>query len=336
MVPDNATPLPVYIGGRVMASDAGWRRQWPGTYFETAFEGNEAWIDIGEGEVMLAVTIDNGDPVQLIKPAAGIYRIGALEDGAHSFKMQVISESQAGATVIGGLYAEKPLPLTDARPVQIEFIGDSHTVGYGNTSPVRECTEEDVWLTTDTSQGPAALIADHYGADYQVNAISGRGIVRNYDGFPGNTLPEAYPYALLNDQTPYQPTGWDPEIVVISLGTNDFSTALKPEERWETRNALQQDFVNTYVSFIEMLHQRYPGASFVLWATDLSNGEIAAMGAAVASAVVSDGEIDISFVPVSGLAMTGCHYHPDTTDARHIADLVIAEIGPLAPEAEDE
>jgi len=333
-VPDLATPLPVYIGGRVVETDAGWMRQWPGTYVETAFVGGEAFVEIGEGDVMLDITVDGSEPVQLIKPAAGIYRIGGLKDGAHSLKIQVISESQAGATAIGGVYTTGEFASLKPRGPQIEFIGDSHTVGYGNTSTTRECTEEDVWLTTDTAQGPAAVIADHYGADYQVNAISGRGIVRNYDGFPGDTLPEAYPYVLLNDDRTYEPEGWTPEVVVISLGTNDFSTDLKPEEKWESREALQQDFVSTYISFIEMLHQRYVDASFVLWATDLSEGEIAAMGEEVAANVAAGGEIDIAFIPVPGLAMSGCHYHPDTADARRIADLVIAEIGTLNTETE--
>jgi len=30
---------------------------------------------------------------------------------------------------------------------------------------------------------PTPLVARRFDADYQVNAISGRGLVRNYDGF---------------------------------------------------------------------------------------------------------------------------------------------------------
>ncbi|NHK29107.1 SGNH/GDSL hydrolase family protein [Parvularcula flava] len=335
-VPEMATPLPVYIGGRVVDAGAHWKRQWPGTYFETAFEGREAYIEIGDGDVMLNVIVDAGQPVRLIKPEAGLYRISGLADGTHSLKVQVISESQAGATAIGSVYTTGSYTPLKTRGPQIEFIGDSHTVGYGNTSTTRDCTQEDVWLTTDTSQGPAGVIAGHYGADYQVNAISGRGIVRNYDGGAGDTLPAAYPFALLNDDTTYEPEGWAPEVVVISLGTNDFSTELKPEEKWATRDALQQDFASTYVAFVEMLHERYPGASFILWATDLADGEIAAMGEAVADEVVAAGDIDITFISIPGLAMSGCHYHPDTADAGRIADQVIAEIDLIFAEAEAE
>src|SRR6185312_14756892 len=107
---------------------------------------------------------------------------------------------------------------------QIEFIGDSHTVGYGNTSRTRECTQDDVWKTTDNSQSFGPLIAGHYAADYQINAISGRGIVRNYNGTPGDTLPVAYPYVLFDKKEEYSDPHWKPQIIVISLGTNDFST----------------------------------------------------------------------------------------------------------------
>ncbi|TDA72279.1 GDSL family lipase, partial [Halomonas marinisediminis] len=75
--------------------------------------------------------------------------------------------SQAAPTGFGPFYAEpgtvaEPLPR---RARQIEFVGDSHTVGYGVTSPTRTCSEADVWATTDTSRGFGAMLARRYGAD---------------------------------------------------------------------------------------------------------------------------------------------------------------------------
>jgi hypothetical protein len=49
--------------------------------------------------------------------------------------------------------------------------------------PVRRPVERPA-ATTDNSQAFGPKVAKHYAADYQVNAISGRGIVRNFNGSP--------------------------------------------------------------------------------------------------------------------------------------------------------
>ena len=268
--------LPLRIGGRVVAAKghvagdlARYRRQWPGTYFEGRFHGPAVDVAVGPGEVSLRVRIDDAGPVALVRPAPGRYRVKAGGPGRHRVRVDVVSESQAGATAFGGLFAPAgsvPLAAPAVRPRAIEFIGDSHTVGYGNTSSTRDCTEGQVWETTDTSQGIAGQLSRRYDAAYRVNAISGRGIVRNYGGFAAPTVPDAYPYALFDAKTPADVAGWQPQVIVIALGTNDLTTPLKPEERWKSRDALHADYEARYVRFVQDLRRRNAGAFFVLWA----------------------------------------------------------------------
>lgn len=313
--------LPLHVGGRVVRTAAGYTRQWPGTYFDGAFRGDAALMRVGPGDVILHVHVDAAPAIRLVKPRPGLYRISGLSQGRHRIRVDVASESQAGATVFGGLYAApggRPQPVT-ARRRQIEFIGDSHTVGYGNTSPVRDCSKADVWATTDTTRGIAAITAQRYGADYRVNAISGRGIVRNYDGGPGNTLPAAYPFALLDHTARATDAGWHPRLIVIALGTNDFSTALHAGEPWQTRAALRTAFEARYVAFIRHLRNRHPRAAILLWATDLADGAIAAAASAVATRLTASGLPGIGFVAVPGLAFSGCHAHPSIADDGRIA-----------------
>lgn len=310
-------PLPMHVVGRTSQG----MRQWPGTYYETAFRGAGALFRVGPGEVSLRIRIDGGAPLALVKPAPGLYRVAGLGAGAHRLRIDVASESQAGPTGFGGFFAlpgTRPRPPA-ARATQIEFIGDSHSVGYGNTSSKRECTEDEVWATTDTSQGIAPLTAARYGADYQVNAISGRGIVRNYGGFLADTLPQAYPYALLDHKIPYRDPAWKPRIIVIALGTNDFTTPLHGGEKWKSRDALHADFEASYAAFLKRLRAANPEAHFILWATDMADGEIAAEVRKVVERVRASGERRIGFVPVRGLALTGCNYHPNLADDRAIA-----------------
>jgi len=321
-----ATPLPVHVGGRAIrrgpAAAPDYQRQWPGSYFETAFDGTAIYLKVGSGDVILHVLVDDRSPIPLVKPKAGFYLLDGLPPGPHRVRVEVVTEGQAGPSSFGGFYpatGAKAMPVR-ARARQIEFIGDSHTVGYGNTSPSRQCTTDQVWATTDTSQGIAGLIARRYGADYQVNAISGRGVVRNYGGFAADTLPMAYPFQLFDKAERYSDTGWRPQVIIIALGANDFSTPLKPGEKWATRDALHADFEASYVRFIQDLRRRNPRARFLLWATDLAGGEIDAEVQKVVDKLHASGERRVDYVPVRGLNMTACDYHPSTTDDRTIAN----------------
>jgi len=320
--------LQAHSAGRSLPVAGGDTYQWPGLYFEARFEGPSVFFKVGSGDVILRVRVDGTVVATLEKPAPGVFEVAGLAKKKHTVRIEALTESQAGPNVFGGFSYPKStraLPPT-SRPRQIEFIGDSHTVGYGNTSTTRDCSSDDVWKTTDNSQAFGARMARHYDADYQVNAISGRGIVRNYDGSPGDTLPEAYPYVLLDQSTRYESAAWHPQIIVIALGTNDFSTALKPEEQWKSRDALHADYEATYLHYLEDLRARHPSALMVVWATDMAEGEIESEAGKVVAQRQSAGDSRITFVPMNGLTMTGCHWHPSVADDETIATTLMRVI----------
>ena len=243
------------------------------------------------------------------------------------------TESQAGPNRFDGFFlppGSRALPAP-SRARRIEFIGDSHTVGYGNLSTQRECSEAQVWASTDNTRAFGPRVARHYDADYRVNAISGRGVVRNYGGGPGDTLPQAWPWRLFDHGTADTGgDGWQPQVVVIALGTNDFSTPLRPGERWPDRPALHADYQRSYVAFVRSLRSRYPGAHFVLWATDRAEGEIREQVERVVARLHEGGERAVSFLPVAGLDMGGCHWHPSLADHARIADALVRHLDALA------
>lgn len=326
--PSTLKVLPAHHAGRSQLSSGGETYQWPGLYFEARFEGPGVSFKVGPGDVILRVIVDGVPEAVLQKPAPGVYPVEGLANAKHTIRIEALTESQAGPNVFGGfLYpaTTQALPVT-ARSRQIEFIGDSHTVGYGNTSSTRDCSDDDVWRTTDSTRAFGPNMARHYGADYQVNAISGRGIVRNYAGGPGDPLPVAYPYALLDHSARYEDPAWRPQVIVIALGTNDFSTALKPGEKWQSRDELHADYQATYLRFLEGLRARNPAAYFVVWATDMADGEIEAEAGKVVAQRQSAGDRRITFVPIHGLEMTGCHWHPSVADDDAIATTLMRVI----------
>ena len=326
-------PLPMAVHGRVVERQAAdgtpeYVRQWPGSYFEAAFTGTGVSIRIGPGAAHYRISLDGAHWRDLETPAPGLYPVAGLAPGRHVVRVDVISESQSGPTTFGGFVAApgtRPAPL-GRRARQIEIVGDSHSVGYGNRSAMTDCTDAQVFQSTDAAQSPGAELARHYEADYRIEAISGRGVVRNYNGFEADTLPDAYPFALLNHDRRYRDPAWDPRLVVISLGTNDFSTALHAGERWADRAALHADFERRYAAFVRDLRARYAKAFIILWATDLANCEIAAEAARVAAGLRADGDRRIAFVPVRDLAFSACHGHPGLADDRAIAAALAREV----------
>jgi len=269
----------------------------------------------------LHLNVDAQPPLILTNPDPGLYRLSGLANTRHTARLLVVTESQSAPNVFEGFAistGEQPLPLQ--KPTrQIEFIGDSHTVGYGNSSPKQDCTQDEVWATTDNSHAFGPLTASHYHADYQINAISGRGIVRNYNGTPADTLPQAYPYVLFDKLNPYTDPTWNPQVIVIALGTNDFSTPLNPSEKWKTRDQLHADVEASYLRFLQTLHANHPHAYLILWATGIANGEVESEAQKVVAQARAQGFTRLTFLPIDHLTFTGCHSHPSLPDHRAIS-----------------
>ncbi len=150
--------------------------------------------------------------------------------------------------------------------------------------------------------------------------------MRNYNGGGGDFLPVAYPYDLFDKSVMDADRMWQPAVVVIALGTNDFSTPLNPPEQWKTRSELQADYEKHYVGFLQTLRQKYPKTHFVIWSTDLPGGEVRPEAEKVVAQLRAAGEVRISYVPVANLSLTGCDYHPSVADDKVISDALIHAI----------
>ncbi len=325
-------PLPLHIGGRVVPSTISptittYTHQWPGTYFEGRFKGTEVHLRLNDSVNIFNVYVDGQKVASPNRPGEGDIVLGPFAATEHTIRAEKLTEAAWTTAQFTGFFVSNPanvLPAPAVLPREIEFIGDSYTVGYGNTSPKRDCPGEQVWATTNTQLAFGPLTAKHFNADYRVNAISGRGIVRNYNGGEGLHLPQAYPYTVAPQIV--ETADWHPQIIVIGLGTNDFTTPLHGGEVWTTRDELHSDYEQTYVEFVQTLRAQNPGAFFILMATDQANGEIQSEVKKVLAALRAAGESRIDFLPMNGLSFGACDWHPTTADDAQVAVSLIAFI----------
>jgi lysophospholipase L1-like esterase len=316
------TALPLNIGGRVAPVEGGaYDFGWPGVYFEGRFIGPSVEVVVDTKAEHLAVSLDGVRKAELTKTGELHLLLDRLGPGEHVVRLDKLTESQTGSARFEGFFVgprDSALPAP-ARPRRIEFIGDSHTVGYGVRSTSRDCTEQQVHDLTDTSLAFGPILAARLDADYRIEAFSGRGVVRNYNGLaPGEPLP-----ALLSRLIPGQgeprvasDDPWRPDIVVVGLGTNDFSTPLHPGEPWADEAALHHDYRETYVAFVQGLKVSRPDARVFLIAGDTFSDDVAEVADRTGAKAVR----------ITDMERGACHGHPSVADQKMMADRLEAAI----------
>jgi len=304
---------------------------WPATRILFRFSGTGATIRLG-GLNQYEVTVDGvvGERIAAADSVAEFTLAQGLEDGPHTVVIAKRTESLGNTASFEGIRLLGPkAQLLDppARPQRrIEFIGDSYTVGYGNESVIQTPAENQVdsllFATTNAQRSFASLVGKRLGAEIQVNAISGRGLVRNYNGFsPGKEYAYFYPYALLTERerTGNAPrwdlNSWHPQVLVIGLGINDWQAQPPYPE------AAQWD--KAYAAFLDSLRVIHPGVKFILCATAVwPNDVLIPRVQAVVAAEQARGKNDVRYFEYTA-SKSALWSHPSVLDHEAIARALV-------------
>jgi lysophospholipase L1-like esterase len=323
------TRLAMDIGGatvsRVVAGETEWVYQWPAVYFESHFRGDRVTLRMDDASNELNVLVDGKELMVLKRPGETVVALQHLGAGEHTIRLEKRTETQTSTGAFGGFYVdnkEDVLPAA-ARARRILFLGDSLTAGYGNRSAFSKCSTEELFESTDTNAAFGPLVAKHFDADYDVRAYSGLGLVRNYGGVdaPQYHLPNLWRRTIFADPQPDM-RPWTPQVLVIGIGGNDFSTQVHAGEKWKSQDEMAAEYAKTYVSFLKELRRTYPHALIVMtWTADFSplytqTAEIVYTQAQAAGI----GNMDHLVFPK--MERTGCSGHPNIRDDAHVAELL--------------
>lgn len=327
--------LPEHVGGRVQRIGGIDRHEWPGIYVEARFTGRSLALAFDDALNSYRLTIDGREQPPIRAPGHATIALAPLGPGLHRVRLDKVTESSGFVGGFAGFFVPRghALPAPPARARQIEFIGDSSMSGYGDTSTTIVCTPEEVRLRTDTTLAYPVLVARALDADYQINAISGRGLIRNYGGFaPGQAMQQLYPRLLPSRPGDYADPAWWPQVIVIKLNADFVGGAPRAGEAWADTGALAVDYINAYARFVVQLHRRAPDAAILIWWFDLGPNATAADHqfvdggrAAIARAAHDAGVERIDFLPTAPLigVNDACDHHGSLADhARTAAWLV--------------
>ncbi|WP_051710399.1 SGNH/GDSL hydrolase family protein [Andreprevotia chitinilytica] len=323
--------------GRIDAQLNGWRSTWPGVMLSTRFDGTAIGITLDDASNYYTAEIDHKE-AKVIPPQSGqrTVWIKGLSAGPHQLDLIKRTESpgQAGKVVGFVLDGGRWLPAPPPSSRQIEFIGDSWTAALGNLKNQRECSQDVIAANSDVGQGFAIKVAKHYGADWQVNAMSGMGMVRNWEGNqPREDFRTYYPRTLQNEaSSTYRDAKWHPQLIVIGLGINDFSTNVKAGETW-TAESLAAQYKNAYLKFLADLRSHNKDAQIITTATRLwPNDALRPLVQEVVAQARQAGDDRIAYVEYSDIQLTACHWHPSQADHDIMANQLIGKIDQLRPD----
>lgn len=254
--------------GRTLASGDSVKFDWTGVYARLKFSGSclyltasdtkknyfNVWLDRAmDTEPDKIISIHSTDTTIVLFSKSEMYkRFGRKQAGGeHTVILQKRTEGEQGMTTFAGFSTDGAFYQAEGlRDRIIEYVGDSYTCGFGSENSVR--TDPFLPETENQNKTYADIIARHFGADQIVIAHSGMGIARNYnDHLKGWYMPERYLQTFDADPE----TRWDaaasplrPDITVVYLGTNDFSTSRQPVRKMFTAN---------YITLLKAIKSNY-------------------------------------------------------------------------------
>lgn len=191
----------------------------------------------------------------------------AQETTVKLLKLSEAQESTMGIKDISITSVGEAKPTAE-KELKIEFIGDSITCGYGVDDEDRDhhfkCSTE------DATKAYAFKTAQALDADYSLVSYSGNGIISGYtnDGkkVESQQVPPVYTkfaksWGNYNGIFNVSDLDWDfskfqPDFVVINLGTNDASYTKGDKEK-------VLEYADAYAEFLKVVREKNPNAHII-------------------------------------------------------------------------
>lgn len=277
--------------GRVNRTSSAAQFAFPAVQIQTTFEGDAIDMrlrDYGFGLPNATnyywIIIDGEAKKLEVCQARQVYPLARnLDAGTHTLTIVKRTESGPGGQSNAGkgeFLGFRVRPGTALKAVseptrRMEFVGDSITCGYGNELSIDDpsnspftAVNEDGWSAY------GAVAARKLNADYVAVAASGRGVIRNYGGFKGDVVPVLYERTLPDQRSApaWDHASYSPDVIVVNLGTNDYSPGIELDQYEAHRTAFKQ----AYVDFLTRIREVHADATIVVAVGPMMNDDFPA------------------------------------------------------------
>jgi len=315
----------IYYNGRYYVNPDGKRVSfdWSAVHVTLKFEGTSISVMLGGGQSNEYNVIIDGKLSSIISinsSSPTTYNVGSgLSDTTHTFELFRRTEANFGAQDFYGVSLDsgkwlQPNPPPSSR--RLEFLGDSISCGYGDEG-VFPCSFSAQTENSYVTYG--AKIAAHFGAEFNLECWSGKGVVRNY----GDSKVESVdPFPIYFNRTMATSSNiiwdfskWVPSAVVVNLGTNDYSTNPYPPDTL---------FISKYNNFLATIRSKYGKPSLPIF---LACGPMTRTPCCdYVKRVVADNPNNF-YIDLTGVSgPLGCDYHPSAEEHTNMANAAIPVI----------
>lgn len=304
---------------------------WSGTVVKIRFKGRKLEMNCKDTHAnWFNVWVDKDicpkeDAVLAVKESGKYTIVSGLADAEHEVILQKRTEGEQGRFSAVSFTTDGSFLKASGRKARhIEFVGDSYTCGYGTEASSRNepfrAAEENCNLAYDN------IIGRFFDADVNLVAHSGMGIIRNYgDNRPETNMVKKYGQLYDMQESPkwaVEMASYRPDIVVVYLGTNDFSTGKQPS---------LNSWCNNYRELLGRIRRNYGKDVPILCVASKASGM---MGMYVETAVERAGIENVSWTSIQEDAHNsesdlGASWHPNYSGQRKVACCMIPYIATL-------
>lgn len=302
------------------------------SHFGISFEGKECRIDVSlsdwqdhnylqyelDGVYQKRIRIDKKNEPLILT---------AAHEGKHTVYIYKATEAHTGPIFIGQLHAKNIKPVSPTIRPTIEFIGNSITCGAAADPSEVPCGTGVYHDQHNAYNAYGPRVARSLELNFLLSSVSGIGIYRNWNS-NGPTMPQVY------EKTDFQQgsdrlwnfSTYQPVIVSIALGTNDFSNGDGKKQRLPFDSAA---FVTAYIEFVQQVKTIYPKTQIALLSSPMINGKarellqncISAVKTNIDQLHSADKPIAVYFFKPT--QPRGCTWHPSVEDHAIMADELI-------------
>jgi hypothetical protein len=198
------------------------------------------------------------------------FTINALKKSHHIIWIYKATEATTGPIFIEKIVANEIISLKIPDLPLIEFIGNSITCGAAADPSEIPCGAGEYHDQHNAYYAYGPRVARTLCVNYILSSVSGIGIYRNWNSL-SPVMSQVYEKT---DFQEYNRRYWNfktynPRIVSIALGTNDFSDGDKITPRLPFDSTA---FVSNYIGFVRLVKSKYPQARIALLSSPMLNG----------------------------------------------------------------
>lgn len=340
-------PLPLFFTGSGVEIRVSGTELW--VTLETDYEIYEPWISIeinGAWVGRQMVTAGKKD-ICIFRnmDASTVKRVRIFRD------VQAMSGDGRLYLQLHGLKTDGEFFEVPKKSRKLEIIGDSITSGEGSIGAQEELDWISMWFTALNDY--AVMTADKVDADFHIVSQSGWGVLSGWDNNPACALPDFYEQVcgLCNGEEneragakeEYDFASWQPDFVIVNLGTNDDGAFNSPEwvnaatgEKFKQRKNADGTYCEEDVlrlvkkakMFLKTIRKRNPNAS-ILWAYGMLGTPLLSVLERILQEYreeTGDEKAELVILPEATGEGIGARSHPGVINHRQAAEVLASKI----------